>query len=173
MKVSLILKHTCGKLKNREFFQRCIQKCVKHRSFSPVDTGRKLNVHKTFRRRPGRLMNALCTFNLPPVYGVAKFVSGLAFNRVFNTRLYFRVWNSTFKVNSRNIRIKSVKRIRARQTKITGGIEMEHWPKMGLYQSNFYNLVFISQTKSCYNHNIFKIRSNISRWKSSLSFCTC
>ena len=23
---------------------------------SPVDRGRKLNVHKTFRRRPGRLM---------------------------------------------------------------------------------------------------------------------
>ena len=33
----------------------------------PVDTGRKLNVHKTFRRRPGRLLNALCTFNLRPV----------------------------------------------------------------------------------------------------------
>ena len=31
---------------------------------SPVDTGRKLNVHKTFRRRPGRLLNVLCTFNL-------------------------------------------------------------------------------------------------------------
>ena len=30
----------------------------------PVDTGRKLNVHKTFRRRPGRLLNVLCTFNL-------------------------------------------------------------------------------------------------------------
>ena len=29
-----------------------------------VDTGRKLNVHKTFRRRPGRLLNVLCTFNL-------------------------------------------------------------------------------------------------------------
>ena len=28
---------------------------------------RKLNVHKTFRRRPGRLLNALCTFNLRPV----------------------------------------------------------------------------------------------------------
>ena len=28
---------------------------------SPVDTGRKLNVHKTFRRRPGR------AFNLRPV----------------------------------------------------------------------------------------------------------
>ena len=30
-------------------------------------TGRKLNVHKTFRRRPGRLMIVLCTFNLRPV----------------------------------------------------------------------------------------------------------
>ena len=29
----------------------------------PVDRGRKLNVHKTFRRRPGRLLNVLCTFN--------------------------------------------------------------------------------------------------------------
>ena len=34
---------------------------------SPVDTGRKLNVHKTFRRRPGRLLNVLCTFNLRSV----------------------------------------------------------------------------------------------------------
>ena len=33
----------------------------------PGDTGRKLNVHKTFRRRPGRLLNVLCTFNLRPV----------------------------------------------------------------------------------------------------------
>ena len=33
----------------------------------PVDTGRKLNVHKTFRRRPGRLLHVLCTFNLRPV----------------------------------------------------------------------------------------------------------
>ena len=33
----------------------------------PVDTGRKLNVHKTFRRRPGRLLNVLCTFNVRPV----------------------------------------------------------------------------------------------------------
>ena len=33
----------------------------------PVDKGRKLNVHKTFRRRPGRLPNVLCTFNLRPV----------------------------------------------------------------------------------------------------------
>ena len=34
---------------------------------SPVDTGRKLNVHKTFRRHPGCLLNFLCTFTLPPV----------------------------------------------------------------------------------------------------------
>ena len=33
----------------------------------PVDTGRKLNVHKTFRKRPERLLNVLCTFNLRPV----------------------------------------------------------------------------------------------------------
>ena len=35
--------------------------------FIPVDTGRKLNVHKTFRRCPGCLLNVLCTFNLRPV----------------------------------------------------------------------------------------------------------
>ena len=33
----------------------------------PVDTGRKLYVPKTFRRRPTRLLNVLCTFNLRPV----------------------------------------------------------------------------------------------------------
>ena len=36
-------------------------------SFYPVGTGRKYNVHKTFRRRPGRLLNALFMFNLRPV----------------------------------------------------------------------------------------------------------
>ena len=36
-------------------------------SINPIDTGRKLNVHKTFRRRPGCLLNVLCTFNLRPV----------------------------------------------------------------------------------------------------------
>ena len=34
---------------------------------NPIDTGRKLNVHKTFRRRPGRLLNVLFTFSLHPV----------------------------------------------------------------------------------------------------------
>ena len=33
----------------------------------PADTGRKLNVHKTFRRSPVRFLNVLYTFNLRPV----------------------------------------------------------------------------------------------------------
>ena len=33
----------------------------------PVDTECKLNVHKTFKGCPGRLLNVLCTFNLHPV----------------------------------------------------------------------------------------------------------
>ena len=32
-----------------------------------VDTGRKLNVHKTIRTYPGHLLNVVCTFNLRPV----------------------------------------------------------------------------------------------------------
>ena len=32
--------------------------------YNLVDTGRKLNVHKTSRRRPERLLNVLCTLNL-------------------------------------------------------------------------------------------------------------
>ena len=32
-----------------------------------VDAGRKLNVHNTFRTRPGRPLNVLCTFTLRPV----------------------------------------------------------------------------------------------------------
>ena len=34
---------------------------------SPADTVPKLNVYKTFRRCPGRLLNVLCTFNLGTV----------------------------------------------------------------------------------------------------------
>ena len=35
--------------------------------YIPADTGRKLNVHKTLRRRPGRFLTVLYTFNLRPV----------------------------------------------------------------------------------------------------------
>ena len=41
----------------------------------PVDTGRKLNVHETFRRCPGRLLNVLYTFNLRPVSAGIYFVN--------------------------------------------------------------------------------------------------
>ena len=40
-----------------------------------VDTGRKFNVHKTFRRRPGHLLNILCTFNLRPVSTGCAFIN--------------------------------------------------------------------------------------------------
>ena len=43
---------------------------------NPVDTGRKLNVHNTFRRRPGRLVNVLCTLNLRPV-STGKYLNNL------------------------------------------------------------------------------------------------
>ena len=46
-------------------------KLVQTRNFQqtslPVDTGRKLNTHKTFRKHTGRLLNVLCTFNSRPV----------------------------------------------------------------------------------------------------------
>ena len=37
------------------------------RTVFPVDTQHRLNIHKTFRRHPGRLLNVLCKFNLRPV----------------------------------------------------------------------------------------------------------
>ena len=33
----------------------------------PLDVGRTLKVHETFRGRAGRLLNVLCRFNLRPV----------------------------------------------------------------------------------------------------------
>ena len=56
-------------LKNILFYIKTFKTPCRLEDFSifPVDAGRKLNVHKTFRRRPGRLLNVLCTFNLRPV----------------------------------------------------------------------------------------------------------
>ena len=45
---------------------------------NPIDTGSKLNVHKTFSKRPGRLLKVLCTFNLRPVStGKCVFIHGI------------------------------------------------------------------------------------------------
>ena len=63
---------------NRKVIQRSkkVMNCYTRRTkledllclyYNPVDIGRKLNVHKTFRRRPGCLLNVVCTFNLRPV----------------------------------------------------------------------------------------------------------
>ena len=34
---------------------------------NPVATARKLNVHKTLKKLPGRLLNVLCAFSLRPL----------------------------------------------------------------------------------------------------------
>ena len=69
----------------------------------PIDTGRKLNVHKTFRRRPGRLLNVLCTFNLRPVstrlISLERFISLSCLN--------FYKQNKTFLVSATLIKISS------------------------------------------------------------------
>ena len=58
---------------NSQLFWNCFQKYDRLLFISnPIDAGRKLNIHKTFRRRPGRLLNVLCTFNVRPVSTGAK-----------------------------------------------------------------------------------------------------
>ena len=54
----------------------------------PLDTGRKFNVYKTFRRRPGRLLSVSCTFILHPVSRgfIHELVSGTA---IFGTCYYY------------------------------------------------------------------------------------
>ena len=55
---------------------------------NPVDTGLKLNVHKTFRSRPGRLLNVLCTFNLRPVStGEADLKKALLIKKAYTSSL--------------------------------------------------------------------------------------
>ena len=88
----------------RNYFHREFHYRVLNESF-PVDTGRKLNVHKTFRRRPGRLLKVLCTFNLRPVS------TGLIKVRFFKTEkkrpdcvnlwVKFLIYNAVLKVSRR------------------------------------------------------------------------
>ena len=39
-------------------------------STAPLDTGGKLNAHKTFRKHHGGFLNVLCAFNLRPLFKV-------------------------------------------------------------------------------------------------------
>ena len=60
----------------------------------PVDTGRKLNVHKTFRGRSRHLLNVLCTFNLRPVStGLLRILTGKKHTKIKPQRLRkIRIW---------------------------------------------------------------------------------
>ena len=63
-KQALLPNFSEKKIFRRRYF---LKRVTFYDSSVPVDAGRKLNVHRTFRRRPGRLLNVLCTFNLRPV----------------------------------------------------------------------------------------------------------
>ena len=64
---SLIKQKTLEIQKNPMCIDLTLTNVQRFESTFPVDAGRKLNVHKTFRRRHGHLLNVLCTFNLRPV----------------------------------------------------------------------------------------------------------
>ena len=53
----------------------------------PTDTGRKLNVHKTLRRRPERLLNVLRAFSLRPVSTVV--LVGILSLLIFIGKIFF------------------------------------------------------------------------------------
>ena len=60
---------------------------------SPVDTGRKLNIHKTLRRRPGRLLNVLMYVQFTScVYGVQRraiFMENHGNNKKINLQFHY------------------------------------------------------------------------------------
>ena len=66
-KIPLFTRFSVVKLKI-DLFSVSMIFLKKYFVLDPVDIGRKLNVNKTFRRRDGRLLNALCTFNFRPVF---------------------------------------------------------------------------------------------------------
>ena len=55
----------------------------------PIDTGCKLDVHKTFRRRPGRPLNVLCTFNLHSVSTGWLIVQSTTIEEFIEAAIYF------------------------------------------------------------------------------------
>ena len=69
----------------------------------PLDTGCKLNVHKTFIRRPGRLLNVSCTFNLRPApKGLSQNWNVLSFGQTCNASV---VNSASFNHNLINYRV--------------------------------------------------------------------
>ena len=76
------------------------------KSNNPVDTWRKLNVRKTFKRRRGRLLNVLCTFHLRHV-STGKYFTNLSFSvlcyPIYHSKLYYPI--STSKLTTQTILI--------------------------------------------------------------------
>ena len=67
--------------------------------YIPTDPGRKLNVYKTFRRRPGHLLNVSCTFNLRPVStGILRYFKDLSDRRIFCFCKLLSVSNSVLSI---------------------------------------------------------------------------
>ena len=67
---NLILRAIESNFRWERFLSRTFIHTENHKTMTsafPVDTGRTLSVHKTFRRRPRRLLTDLYTFNLRPV----------------------------------------------------------------------------------------------------------
>ena len=58
----------CVKLKSTSFSSNYVSGVAKWdftlSAYCPLDTGRKLNVHQAFRKRPVRLLYVLCTLQL-------------------------------------------------------------------------------------------------------------
>ena len=75
-------------------FQLKSSSSLLHISF-PVDTECKLNVRKMFRRRPGRHLNVLCTFNFCPV-STGLFCI-LCFKLHCKSQIDLRTWDFTLK----------------------------------------------------------------------------
>ena len=62
-----VMKINRNKLIWVKYFRMKLWYTLQQFRFNPVNTGCKLNLHKRFRRRQGRLLNVLCAFNLRPV----------------------------------------------------------------------------------------------------------
>ena len=63
---------------------------------NPVETGRKLNVHKTIRRYPGHLLKVLCTFNLRPVSTGKREPQRIFVNAIYVVKLSNCEWMKAF-----------------------------------------------------------------------------
>ena len=93
-------------------FCNCLREIRKSYHQLPLDTGRKLNVHKTFRRSPGRFLNVFRTFNLCPLpRGLVQYKlhysashSSLQYTRIFSRIKSSMHYTKHFKFCSKDIR---------------------------------------------------------------------